>query len=214
MVRRNPHMSFGGTWTFPGGVLEHVDGPLPAGEIDEATFNWHDLALLQTAAQGAVRETREETGLVCAPASLAWFSHWIPPKQGPPKRFATWFFLCAEHTGTLIVDPQENSEGIWVSPSEALRRSTDGAFPLSVPTWVTLDDLRAFDNVASVLDTTITQGARIHHTRAAKAGSNRVLLWEADAGYAATAPDTPGARDRAVVSSDFAVLERVRTRPE
>ena len=99
MVRRNPELSFGGMWTFPGGSLDDADGPLPEPVTDESTFDWRDVGLLTTAATAASRETIEETGLSCSPMSLAWFSHWIPPHPGPPKRFATWFFLAPEHSG-------------------------------------------------------------------------------------------------------------------
>ncbi len=211
MVRRNPELSFGGMWTFPGGTLEASDGPMPEGAIDEDHFDWHDLALMQTAAQGAVRETIEETQLRCAPASLAWFSHWIPPKKGPPKRFATWFFLAPEHSGDIVIDQSENSEGAWVAPAEAIARHASEDFPLSLPTWVTLDDLRTFTDVASLLDHTITQGARMHHTKALMIDEGRLVMWAGDAGYEQLDPAIPGARNRAIVSPSFEVLQRLRT---
>ncbi len=213
MVRRNPELSFGGMWTFPGGTLEADDGPMPDSEIDEDSFDWHDLGLMQTAARGAVRETIEETQLTCAPASLAWFSHWIPPKKGPPKRFATWFFIAPDHSGDIIIDPSENSEGAWVRPDEAISRHGSGSFPLSLPTWVTLDDLRAFGDVASVLDNTVTQGVRVHHTKALAVDEGRLVMWAGDAGYDTLDPEIAGARNRALVSPTFDVLRRLRTQP-
>ena len=210
MVRRNAELSFGGMWTFPGGTLEDDDGPLPPRPLDEDSVSWSSLDLLQTAAMGAVRETQEETGLICPPSTLSWFSHWIPPRNGPPKRFATWFFLAPEYQGELEVDPSENSEGAWVNPVRALSEHASGDFPLSVPTWVTLDDLRRFVDVASLLDNTITKGARFHHTKAFMVDGGRLLTWTGDAAYDTGDPGREGARNRVLVSSKFEVVERVQ----
>lgn len=208
MVRRNPELSFGGMWTFPGGVLEAADGPVP-NELHESTMNWGDPGLLSTAARGAVRETQEETALVCDISSLAWFSHWIPPRVGPPKRFATWFFLAPEHRGTLDVDEAENDDACWISPEKALARSGGDDFPLAIPTWVTLDDLQASSSVARLVDSCITQGARRHDTRAFREGNEHVLCWEGDAAYDAEHPDVEGPRNRVRTTTQGALIERL-----
>lgn len=210
MVRRNVNLSFGGFWTFPGGVLEEADGLVPT-DIDEETQHWGAPQLLTTAAAGAVRETVEETALHCSPASLAWFSHWIPPLIGPPKRFATWFFLAPEHHGEMVLDTSENDEARWMSPSAALQASGVGEFPLAVPTWITLDDLAAFDSVGPLMDHTITQGARLHHSRAMKGDGVRIICWEGDAAYENGIPDTPGPRNRAIADASMQIVERFRS---
>jgi|GEM_PF-6239818 len=56
-------------------------------------------------------------------------------------------------------------------------------FPLAVPTWITIDDLASFGSIAQLMDNTITQGARMHHTRALKGDSYRIVCWEGDAAY-------------------------------
>lgn len=209
MVRRNLELSFGGMWTFPGGVLEQADGPVPE-EPKESGMNWGDPPLLTTAARGAVRETQEETAMVCDVASLAWFSHWIPPLVGPPKRFATWFFLAPEHRGTLDVNDAENDDACWISPAAGLERNTAGDYPLAVPTWVTLDDLRASDSVSRLVDSCITQGAHLHHTRAFRGRNEHVLCWEGDAAYDEAHPDVDGPRNRVRTTTDGSLIERLR----
>lgn len=207
MVKRNRNLSFGGLWTFPGGVLEGDDGPLPD-EIDEHETHWGDPVLLSTAANGAIRETREETALQCDLPSLAWFSHWIPPAIGPPKRFATWFFLAPEHRGTIVVDTTENEEARWLTPRQALEEFASGDFGLSVPTWVTLDDLDEAPSIPTLMDTTITQGARMHHTRGYPSARGNVLCWSGDAAYDSGIVDSEGSRNRVIATREGAVVER------
>lgn len=210
MVRRNPDLSFGGLWTFPGGVLEDADGPLPP-DLDEATQHWGDPLLLTTAANGAARETMEETALVCDVASLAWLSHWIPPLVGPPKRFATWFFLAPEHRGTLEVNPSENDDARWIGPSAALQACEQGEFPLTIPTWITLDDLQATSSIPLLIDRCISLGATRYHTRAIPSSGHRVMCWVEDAAYETGDAETPGLRNRVRATPSGSVIERIRS---
>ncbi len=209
MVRRNAELSFGGLWTFPGGVFEDGDGPAPTAP-DEQTENWGHPQLLATAANAAVRETREETALECDTSSLVWFSHWIPPVVGPPKRFATWFFLAPEHRGEIVVNQDENEEARWVQPADALAQSSSGEFPLAIPTWITLDDLRVSQSIPHLVDHCITQGAMQKRTRAFPGKDESVICWPGDAAYEADTPDVPGARDRVRATPRGSVIERIR----
>lgn len=215
MVRRNPNLSFGGMWTFPGGVVESDDGPVPS-PLDEDTQRWEEPLLIGTAAAAAVREAREETALECLPGALAWFSHWIPPKVGPPKRFATWFFLAPEHGGDIVVDESENSEARWVTASAAMQMCADGDFPLAIPTWITLDDLSQATDINSLMDATVTGGPKWYHTQALgpigpRALGQRAMCWPGDAGYETGDPETLGPRNRIITDETFAVLERLRS---
>ena len=216
MVRRNPELSFGGMWTFPGGVVEEADGAMPdvSDGFDEDTMRWEDPSVVATAANAAVREAREETALNCAVSSLTWFSHWLPPKVGPPKRFGTWFFLAPEHAGTVVVDDTENDEARWVSAATALEESAAGRFPLATPTWVTLDDLAQATDIASLIDHALTQGPSWYHTRklvSADPSAPPVMGWPGDAGYESENADEPGARNRVVTNKKFEIVERVRS---
>ncbi len=211
MIQRHPDLSFGGMWTFPGGAIEPVDGPEPPAVDDEERYDWRAPGLVATAAAAAVRETAEETSLRCNPAAMAWFSHWIPPTHGAPKRFATWFFLAPETSGDLALDLRENVDARWVSPAAALQEAASGDFPLSVPTWVTLDDLQDVGSVAALIDATVTAGPRIHHTVAAPLDGHRVLMWLGDDGYTSADPTAGSRRNRAVVNERLVVLRRERS---
>ncbi len=213
MVRRNPELSFGGMWTFPGGVVEEADGPVPP-DLDEDSVRWETPSLLTTAANAAVREAHEETALGCSASSLSWYSHWIPPKKGPPKRFATWFFLAPEHDGNVVVDQTENDEARWISPAAALEESAAGNFPLAIPTWITLDDLAQAIDISSLIDATVTHGPRWYHTRKLTPvgpDAQPAMCWPGDAGYDTGDSATPGARNRVVTDSTFAVVDRIRS---
>ncbi len=215
MVRRNPGLSFGGMWTFPGGVFEESDGPVPS-PLDEDEQRWHDPSLVATAANAAIREAEEETSLQCTSSSMTWFSHWIPPKLGVPKRFATWFFLAPDYRGEVIVDERENDEARWVNAKDALALHAADTFPLAVPTWITLDDLTSAASVPALVDDTATNGPNWYHTHALgpvglPERDERALCWPGDASYSTGDPETPGARNRAVVNARFSVVDRIRS---
>ena len=207
MVRRIPELAFGDMWTFPGGAIDADDGPAPA-EIDEDDHDWGAPTLVATAANAAVRETREETGLVCSADRLVWFSHWIPPRRHRLKRFATWFFLAPDPTVELELDLTENSDARWVSPRHALAENNDGRFPLAVPTWITLDDLRRFEHADDVTTSARTR-VRMQHTRHIPTDDAIVLCWAGDAAYDSGDLAAPGSRNRVVMSSDGGVQSRV-----
>jgi len=198
-------------WTFPGGKLEPSDGELP--ELsNETDINWNEPRFLATAAAGARRETIEETTIECTSAALAWFSHWIPPELGAPKRFATWFFLAPEHRGEGVVATSENIDIAWIRPNEALARYANGDFPLVVPTWVTLQDLCEVESIPSLLDDVATRGPRWHHTRALSSDAGeRVLCWIGDAAYETGDLNASGGRNRVVVDSGLGVHQRAQS---
>jgi len=209
MLERNADLSFGGMWAFPGGSFEAIDGPTPGVDTDEELVDWGAPGLLTTAANAAARETAEETGLTCSTASFAWFSHWIPPRVGPPKRFSTWFFIAPETSGELVVDRRESSQVRWVTPREALEGYERAEFPMAAPTWCTLHDMAEATAIGALIDEAITQGPRLHHTRAYPTTQGRALVWIGDASYDSGDLLTNGPRNRMLVDDQFTVLERL-----
>src|SRR5690606_41284864 len=75
MLRKTRGQAFGGAWVFRGGRVEDGGG-----------------TGLEGARRAAVREAREETGLVLDPDRLVAFAHWTPPREAPRSE---------EHTSEL-----------------------------------------------------------------------------------------------------------------
>jgi 8-oxo-dGTP pyrophosphatase MutT (NUDIX family) len=79
-------------------------------------------------------------------------ARWITP-IGPPRRYDTWFFLCAmpdgqdaTHDGTEAVHLE------WVRPADGLERWRRGEYVMLPPTVASLQQLAPFSSVADVLD--------------------------------------------------------------
>ena len=136
MLRRNSKIAFGGMWVFPGGRVDPQDAKgLAPGD---------DLAIARVA---AIREAREEAGLMIAPDRLVPLSHWTPPPIAP-KRFLTWFFLAPTPSNRITIDHGEIHEHAWMSPIAALEKRDAGEIELAPPTFVTLHGLARSSSVA------------------------------------------------------------------
>jgi 8-oxo-dGTP pyrophosphatase MutT (NUDIX family) len=146
LLRRHANVAFhGGAWVFPGGRLDVEDyrgAPIPDDPLDDG----HEPA----ARVGAVRETREESGLVIPPATLVPFSHWTTPALRM-KRYATWFFVAEAPPGQVAVDGSEITAHAWLSPSSALEARAAGEIELAPPTFASLMRLAESSTVAEVL---------------------------------------------------------------
>lgn len=119
LVRRAQQIAFmGGAHVFPGGRVE--DGETPE--------------------QAAAREVREEIGVEIDPASLVRWARWITPEV-EPKRFDAIFFVGKVPPGAApAADAHEVTEGLWVTPREAIVRAERGELALPPPTlWNLLD---------------------------------------------------------------------------
>src|SRR5216683_3101242 len=112
--------------------------------------------------QGSLVEMARAEQLTLATDRLGYFAHWITP-EGMPKRFDTHFFLATAPTEQQAAhDRLETSEGVWISPAEALARSERGEFPLVFATIHQLRDLATFGSVKEALESTTTRYVVTH----------------------------------------------------
>lgn len=107
--------------------------------------------------KGSLVEMAHAEHLTLATDLLDYFAHWITP-VGMPKRFDTHFFLTtAPEEQQAAHDRLETSEGIWISPTEALARFERKEFPLVFATIYQLRELSAFGSVQAALASTTKQ---------------------------------------------------------
>lgn len=112
--------------------------------------------------KGSLVEMARTEHLVLAMNSLAYFAHWITP-EGMPKRFDTHFFLAsAPAQQEAVYDNLETSAGVWIRPTDAMERSTQGTFPIAFPTFHQLRDLSAFHTVQEAIQATSTRYVSTH----------------------------------------------------
>jgi 8-oxo-dGTP pyrophosphatase MutT (NUDIX family) len=79
-------------------------------------------------------------------------ARWITP-IGPPRRYDTWFFLCAMPEGQeATFDGTEAVHLEWVRPSEALERWRRGEYVMLPPTVAALQQLAQFTSASDVLE--------------------------------------------------------------
>jgi 8-oxo-dGTP pyrophosphatase MutT (NUDIX family) len=185
MVHRNSKHAFGGMWVFPGGKVDPEDVD-PSAPEDEAL----------AARRAAVREAREEAGLVLDLDDLVAISHWTPPPEAP-RKFTTWFFaMKAPAVHDVAIDGDEIQDHAWISPAEALRRGDLHEIELAPPTWMTLHAMTRFPAVAAYLDDAAQCTPPRFATHLGKAGENPVAIWEGDVAYDDGDLDRPGPRHR------------------
>ena len=198
MLRRNSKIAFGGMWVFPGGRVDDADrSGLDSGD---------DVAVARRA---AVREAIEEAGLVVDESALVPHSHWTPPPV-TPKRYLTWFFLAEAPDGAVAIDQGEIKEHEWMRPSAAIARRDAKEIELAPPTWITLNGLLSYENVAAALEATRAAPNDFFETRIAVVDGGPIVLWQGDAGWADSRADAPGARNRLVINESAWRYERTR----
>ncbi|MEQ1787743.1 MAG: NUDIX hydrolase, partial [Acidimicrobiales bacterium] len=184
MLHRVSKVAFGGMWVFPGGRVDDGDR-LEAGDDEQG---W--------ARRAAAREALEECGLAVEPEDLVPFAHWVPPAISP-RRFATWFFVARASDGEVVVDGGEIHEHEWLAAREVLDRRDRGEVDLAPPTWMTLHDLAAHDDVDAALREAAARAPLPHYeTRWAQVPGGAVARWHGDAGYETADPGAARARHR------------------
>ena len=129
--------------------------------------------------RGSLVEMAHAENLMLSTDRLGYFAHWITP-EGMPKRFDTHFFVTtAPEEQQAAHDRLETSEGVWISPPDALARFEGGEFPLVFATIYQLRELAAFSNVKEALESTTTQRVPTRIPKLVQAdGKTRVFLQE------------------------------------
>lgn len=91
----------------------------------------------------------QREGLTLATGELLHWAHWITP-EASPKRFDTHFFLAPMPAGQQAAhDHLETTAGVWITPEDALARSSTGEFPI---VFATIHQLRELTGLASVAE--------------------------------------------------------------
>ena len=196
LLRRSEALVFApGVWVFPGGRVDADEIAASAGEQDAARL-------------AAVREAHEEAQLTIHSETLMPFAHWTTP-PGAPRRFATWFFAAVlDGDQQVVVDGEEMQEYRWCTATNALQAHREGALNLMTATWVTLNDLAAYDSADALLAGLRGCIPERYQARSVKLPNGICNLYEGDAGYETGDPDTPGSRRRVLKIGTEWRLER------
>jgi len=185
LLKRNDALrNMGGSWVFAGGKVE-ADDP---GDDDQAR-----------AESGAVRELREETGIIIERSDLIYFSHWLTP-IAVKRRFATWFYLAPMPSDAqVVVDGSEMVAHRWLRPEVAIAEQMSGALKIPPPTLVSLTDLLSFQTVENAMNWARGRTAPYFFPRVVPHDEGMVFLYEGDAGFDSNDPSVQGPRHRTVL---------------
>jgi len=190
LVRRNAQLSFhGGAWVFPGGRLDAADNAAGGGDT------------LAAARCAAVREAREEAGLVLHPDGLVLVSRWITPIP-LPKRFDTWFFAGLGSDAPIEIDGGEIHDHRWLAPDLALAAQRAGEIELPPPTFVTITCLARYGCATDALSAFARGPVETFEPRLHPIEGGAVTLYAGDVGYADGELERPGPRHRLVMRED------------
>jgi 8-oxo-dGTP pyrophosphatase MutT (NUDIX family) len=90
--------------------------------------------------------------LLFVPEEFYFYARWITP-EARRMRFDTVFFVVRHPRGQEArPDGTETTEGLWVSPAEAIEGNRTGRIALSPPTFKTLEDIARFRSFDSLID--------------------------------------------------------------
>lgn len=185
LLQKNQSINYGGTWVFPGGVMEQTDTQLAAQLLGDDSVE-------STAKVAAVRETKEESGIELMPQQLNSFAHWTTPKL-MRKRYATWFFIAdiSQLSTEVTIDHGEIVEARWLRPIDALKAQEKDEIRLNGPSFVTLSELAVCNDAAQALDFYQTQDLNIYKPRIVSTDDAMVALYQRDSAYELTDQPEP-----------------------
>jgi 8-oxo-dGTP pyrophosphatase MutT (NUDIX family) len=180
-VQRGASLSFAaGAYVFPGGRVDPEDVAASAGS-----------SLPDGAARiAALRETREETGIVAAvdPAHLIPFARWLPNHEAVTRRFDTRFYLASTRDRSApVADGTETSHAFWATAAELLDRCRAGDGRAIFPTRRLLERLARFGSYAEACAEAARLPDRIISPWVEQRDGEAWLCIPDDAGYPVTA---------------------------
>lgn len=151
LLLRDGSLAFSpGCWVFPGGKIDPQDYDH---RVNAREFH--------AARRAAVRETREEAGIIIDQEQLIHTAHWTTP-ENLPLRFSTWFFLCPlYHPVEVAIDNCEIRDYRWVSPATALAQVASNELKVIHPTRATLEDLQHYRSLGDTLAGIAGQAVRV-----------------------------------------------------
>jgi 8-oxo-dGTP pyrophosphatase MutT (NUDIX family) len=168
LKRQNRGGFLGDALVFPGGVVEEID--YASGDEPLVT--------------AAVREIREETGLLVDPNTLTPFSWWLTPKT-EKRRFDTHFFVAPyPQDQAAAVNLAESQWGALLAPSEILAQHARGEAHLVPPTLLTLEHIRGARTLAEVRARAHDLEAPICPELQIDAAGERILALPESSGFA------------------------------
>lgn len=218
MVKRGAGAFFGSALVFPGGKVDAADAH-PGWDSFVAGAEGLDRDDIALRVAGW-REVFEETGALpasCGTSSdlaeddipfierirlsggalplgeMVPFARWITPKVSP-KRFDTWFFLCAlDSDEPLICDGWETVSAEWLTPDKALELGAKGERNVIFPTRCQLERLALSTSIADAISAAKQQPIiAVEPKRIERDGAYYVVIPD-NAGY----PVTETSADRA-----------------
>ena len=112
-------------------------------------FTFHRQALQK--GEKTFLQILKEEGVTLALDKCFYYAHWINP-EARNVRFDTRFFVARNVPGQeASPDAKETTEGVWLTPAEALQENLKGTVALSPPTLKTLEDLSRFNTINNLL---------------------------------------------------------------
>jgi 8-oxo-dGTP pyrophosphatase MutT (NUDIX family) len=184
LVRRAADLAFhGGSWVFPGGRIDDEDFlPDERDDIELAARN------------AAVREAREESGLLIDRSTLVPWAHWTTP-PGRSRRFATWFYLAPapDASDDVTIDGSEIQDHRWFAPRDALDARRLGEIELPPPTFVSLLRLADCHDLGAALEHVRTYPYLTFTPRPFRVEGGLVTIYNGDVAFDedSAANDTP-----------------------
>ena len=131
-----------------------------------------------------LRSIADDESLRIALDALRLFSHWVtPPLPIEGRRFDTRFFMTRVPASQVPAhDNRETTDGVWVTPTEAITRATNHQIVLPPPTWITLRELERHPTVDSALAWASARRVTRREPAILEVAGGRVLVMPIDDG--------------------------------